>query len=100
MLKLSITPKAESDLTDIWLYTSEEWGADQADHYLDQLEVGMKQLMSHPLLGADYVHVLAGYRRLQVEHHLVFYQVLELEVLVVRVLHEDMDAPKRLLDYW
>ena len=97
MLKLSVTPKAESDLTGIWLYTCEEWGTDQADKYLDQLEAGMKQLLSYPLLGADYAHVFPGYRRLQVEHHAVFYHVLEPEVLVVRVLHEDMDAPQRLL---
>ena len=97
MLKLSITPKAESDLIGIWVYTCDEWGADQADIYLDQLENGMKQLISYPLLGANYAHMLPGYRRLQVEHHAVFYQVLEPEVLVVRVLHEDMDAPKKLL---
>lgn len=98
MLKLSITPKAESDLTGIWLYTCEEWGAEQADRYLDQLEAGMKQLLSHPLLGADYAHVLTGYRRLQVEYHAVFYQVLaQEEVIVIRILHEDMDAPQRLL---
>jgi toxin ParE1/3/4 len=29
---------------------------------------------------------------------LFLYRVLEPEVLVVRVLHEDMDAPERLLD--
>ena len=98
MLKLSVTPKAESDLVGIWMYTCEEWGVDQADKYLDQLEGGMKQLINHPSLGADYAHVFPGYRRLQVEHHAVFYQVLELEILVVRVLHEEMDAPDRLLD--
>ncbi|MFU8763537.1 MAG: type II toxin-antitoxin system RelE/ParE family toxin [Haliea sp.] len=98
MLRLAVTPKAESDLTGIWMVTCEEWGADQADSYLDQLEAGMNQLLDHPSLGADYAHVLPGYRRLQVEHHAVFYQVLETEVLVVRVLHEDMDAPQRLLD--
>ncbi|AJD46464.1 toxin, ParE-ParD toxin-antitoxin system [Isoalcanivorax pacificus W11-5] len=98
MLKLSVTPKAESDLVGIWMYTCEEWGVDQADKYLDQLEGGMKQLINHPSLGADYAHVFPGYRRLQVEHHAVFYQVFELEILVVRVLHEEMDAPERLLD--
>ena len=98
MLRLSVTPKAESDLSGIWLYTCGEWGADQADKYLDQLEAGMKQLLVHPLLGVDYAHVLPGYRRLHVEHHLVFYQVVEPEVIIVRVLHEDMDAPQRLLD--
>jgi len=79
------------------VYTCEEWGVDQADKYLDQLEAGMKQLINHPLLGVDYAHVLPGYRRLQVEHHAVFYQEYEPEVLVIRVLHEDMDAYERLL---
>ncbi|WP_048307061.1 type II toxin-antitoxin system RelE/ParE family toxin [Halomonas sp. PR-M31] len=98
MLKLNITPKAESDLIGIWIYTCEEWSVDQADKYLDQLETGMKQLINYLSLGTNYAHVLPGYRRLQVEHHAVFYQVLGPEVLVVRVLHEDMDAPVRLLD--
>ena len=98
MLELSVTPKAESDLIGIWMYAGEEWGADQADTYLDRLAAGMEQLINYPSLGADYTHVLPGYRRLQVEHHTVFYQVLEPEVRVVRVLHEDMDAPERLLD--
>jgi toxin ParE1/3/4 len=98
VFNLSVTPKAESDLIGIWVYTCEEWGVDQADKYLDQLEAGMQQLINHPSLVANYAHVLPGYRRLQVEHHAVFYQVLESEVLIVRVLHEDMDAPDRLLD--
>jgi len=98
VFNLSVTPKAESDLIRIWVYTCEEWGVDQADKYLDQLEAGMQQLINHPSLGANYAYVLSGYRRLQVEHHAVFYQVLESEVLIVRVLHEDVDAPDRLLD--
>ncbi len=98
MLELNVTPKAESDLIGIWVYTCEEWGVDQADNYLDRLETGMKRLIDHPSLGANYDHVFSGYRRLQVEHHAVFYQLHELKVLVVRVLHEDMDAPERLLE--
>ena len=98
MRTLSLTPKAASGLIDIWVYTCGEWGADQADDDLDQLEAGMRPLIQHPLLGTDYAHVVPGYRRLQVEHHGVFYRVLEAKVLVVRVLHEYMDAPEMLLD--
>ena len=98
MLKLNITPKAESDLTGIWVYTCEEWGVDQTDNHLDRLEAGMKRLIDHPSLGANYDHVFSGYRRLLVECHAVFYQLHESEVLVVRVLHEDMDASERLLE--
>ncbi len=98
MRHLHVTPKAESDLIGIWVYTSEKWGVDQADRYLDQLDQGMQRLIHHPTLGADYTHVLPEYRRLQVEHHAVLYKVRASEVLVVRVLHESMDAPARLLD--
>lgn len=52
----------------------------------------MQQLLNHPSLGTNYAHVFPGYRRLQVEHHAVFYKVIEPELLVIRVLHEDMDA--------
>lgn len=98
MLRLRVTPKAESDLIGIWVYTCDEWGMVQADRYLDELEEGMKQLIHHPSLGADYTHVVPGYRRLQVENHAVFYKLVESELLVVRVLHQSMDAPARLLD--
>ena len=98
MLKLNVTPRAESDFIEIWVYTCEELGVDQADNYLDRLEAGIKRQIDHPSLGANYDHVFSGYRRLQVEHHAVFYQLLESEVLVVRVLHRDMDAPERLLE--
>lgn len=82
----------------MWVYTCEERGVDQAEKYLDELAEGIKQLVHHPLLGADYSHVLPGYRRLQIAHHAAFCKVEEPEVLVVRVLHEDMDAPARLID--
>ena len=98
MLQLRVTPKAESDLTDIWTYSCEKWGITQANAYLDRLEIGMKQLLNHSLLGVNCSHVLADYRKLQIEHHAVFYKVLERELLVIRVLNEDMDAPQRLLD--
>lgn len=45
MRTLSLTPKAESDLIDIWVYTCEEWGVDQADDDLDQLYAGMRPLI-------------------------------------------------------
>ena len=93
-----VTPEAESDLADIWIYTCTEWGADQADKYLDQLERGINQLIDNPGLGVDCSYVLPGYRRLHQEHHLVFYLVEESCLLIVRVLHEDMDASRRLLE--
>lgn len=97
MLGLQITPEAESDLVDIWVYTFTKWGADQADTYLDLLERGINQLIDHPELGVDYSHVLPGYRQLHQEHHLIFYRLEKSNIVIVRVLHESMDAPRRLM---
>ena len=98
MLQLTISPKAESDLIGIWVYTCEQGGPDQADKYLAQLGSGMKRLVEHPSLGADYTHVFPEYRRLQIEHHYVFYKVQASQIIVMRVLHQEMDAPDRLLE--
>lgn len=98
MLSLRVSPQAESDLVETWLYTSETWGVAQADEYLDQLETGMGHLTTHPSLGVDYSHILPGYRKIRIGHHEVFYRILGSEIWVVRVLHEDIDAPLRLLD--
>lgn len=38
MLKIEIKPLARNDLLGIWDYTFQEWGAAQADVYLQDLE--------------------------------------------------------------
>ena len=37
MASYDLTLAAEEDLRDIWRYTLETWGSEQADKYLDQL---------------------------------------------------------------
>lgn len=96
MPAVTLTPAAKTDLVEIWQYTATTWGDDKADAYLDSLDRGFERLIGHPKLGVDYGHVLPGYRRLHIDHHGIFYKILEDEVLVVRVLHEEMDAPRHL----
>lgn len=43
---------AEQDLANIWLYTWQEWGEQQADNYLDELEKIMGLLSEQPKLGS------------------------------------------------
>lgn len=35
MPEYRLTPAAEGDLEGIWLYTAEQWGVKQANHYID-----------------------------------------------------------------
>lgn len=60
----------------------------------------MLQLTISPKAESDLInaHFLPEYRRLQIEHHSVFYKVQASQIIVMRVLHQEMDAPDRLLE--
>lgn len=49
--------QAEEDLVDIWLYTHKEWGLEQADKYLDELDAAMDLLARRPLILSRAVRV-------------------------------------------
>ena len=61
MYKIHQQVKARQDLKNIWLYTYENFGVDQADKYFDELEFGMKAIRNNPLIGVscDYIRSLA-----------------------------------------
>jgi len=86
--------QAEQDLTDIWIYTAEEWNLAQADMYVEELVAGIERLSTHPELGYSRDDIRAGYRSLNVSQHIVFYTFTEEEVLIVRVLHKSVDVQR------
>ena len=95
-LPISIAPRAEKDLVGIWQYSNGNWGEEQADFYLSQLNSGIELISDNPMIGIDYSHVRIGYRKFQVEKHNVFYVPKKIELVVVRVLHISMDAESEL----
>lgn len=94
MLKIVQTVLAEQDLTDIWVYTSEEWSLAQADTYLDEIASVILTLTEHPRLGHARDDLKKGYRALPTNQHIVFYKVLEDEIQIIRVLHKSVDVPQ------
>lgn len=96
MVEIHKQAAAEDDLVDIWRYSFEAWGADQADLYLDALNEGIAGLRDNPRLGADCSDIRAGYRRLHIRHHIVYYRLQTGRIEIVRVLHERMDPDRHL----
>ena len=88
--------QAEQDLTDIWIYTAEEWNLAQADMYIEELVAGIERLSTHPELGYPRDDIRTGYRSLNASQHIVFYTVTDNEVLIVRVLHKSVDVQRHL----
>ncbi|MBL4910108.1 MAG: type II toxin-antitoxin system RelE/ParE family toxin [Alteromonadaceae bacterium] len=40
-------------LVDIWTYSFDNWGTDQADKYLDQIDEVLQLLATNPLMGIN-----------------------------------------------
>ena len=49
MREVVLRPRACADLEDIWLYTDERWGSEQASRYLRQLDERILGLAAAPL---------------------------------------------------
>lgn len=94
MLKIVQTVLAEEDLTNIWIYTAEEWSLAQADTYLGEIASAILTLSEHPELGHARDDLKKGYRALPVNQHIVFYKVLTDEIQIVRLLHKSVDVPR------
>jgi toxin ParE1/3/4 len=96
MAEVRVTPAALRDLEGIWTYTAQQWGEAQAARYLDGLNTCFEAIAASPLSAPTCEDIRPGYRRQRVQRHTVYYRVMDAMVVVVRVLHERMDAPRHL----
>ncbi len=84
------------DLEAIAEYTIEQFGIEQARDYRDQLKGCFEQLADNPGLGRAAEQLSAGLRRFEYRSHIIFYQAIDSDILVVRVLHYRMDVRRHL----
>ena len=90
-----LSPLAQTDLEDIWLYTFKNWSLEQADRYQNEIIVAIVGLAYGSMSGRP-VDVREGYFKYPVGAHVVFYLQSESSLDVIRILHQRMDAPTRL----
>ena len=90
------TDKAERDLDGIINYTVQEWGASQANTYLDGLESRAQLLAENPDLGSARETVFEGLLSFPYESHILYYKKHARGIVVVRILHQHMDPLKHL----
>lgn len=95
--KLSISPEAKSDLTNIYRYGVTVWGATQASDYLNKLKTQIWRLVSYPMMGTDRGTLLPNLRSLPVGSHMLFYRPERTLVQLVRVLHNRQDPQRHLV---
>ncbi len=85
-------PEADEDLEEIWLYTLERWGLDQALTYDADLTGQIEGLAAGTTLSRKAEDIGPGLRRALAGQHVVFFREDAERVTVVRVLHQRMDV--------
>ena len=90
-----LTPLAESDLEDIWLYTRDTWSVQQAENYVGEIVETIEQLCAGTQRGRA-VDVREGYLKFAVRAHMIYYRLSEPTLEVIRILHQRMDVGRYL----
>lgn len=95
MKRLIFTPAARGDLRAIWLYSSENWGPDQADAYTDAIEAACQSLATAT---SAVLHVRGRdtYRKRVVRSHVLYVREYPDRIEVIRILHVRQDPDTHL----
>ena len=98
MAAVKIYQAANARLIEIWEYTEERWGAEQADRYIRELVITAQALPDRRRSWRPVRHrSVKEFFYVRHRHHYIFFRSLKQgNVGVVSILHESMDIPSRL----
>lgn len=91
MRKYRVTPRARDDLKNIGRYTLQQWGKNQRNLYLKQLETRFEWLSQRPLLGKHRTDIQEGFYSFPQGEHVVFYLIRSEGIDIIGVPHKEMD---------
>lgn len=98
MSKFSVSQAANADIRSIAIYTQDTWGRDQRRRYLNGLNEKFEMLAAMPEMAAERWDFRPPVRIHHYEKHLIIYVIADNGILIVRVLHQNMDVPAQLSD--
>ena len=92
-----LSPAAQADLSEIWDYSAQNWGTEQADRYVRGIQDACNALAAGRKRGRPIDDIRPGYRKLAVQSHFLFYRITNIGLIdVVRILHQRMDVAAHL----
>jgi toxin ParE1/3/4 len=94
MSSYKLSFKAREDIKKIYKYTLKNFGRNQAKVYLSIFSNSFHALAQTSIQGRKADIYKVGLRRLEVGSHIVFYFQKKNKVVIVRVLHSNMDIQK------
>ena len=95
MKTVAFSPAAEADIEEIWDYSADKWGADQADSYTDAIRDACHALAKGTKYGRP-AEVLPEIQKYFCGSHVVYFLNHTDRLDVIRVLHQRQDAERHL----
>ncbi len=92
MSQFLLSGLAVSDLKSIARYTQKTWGARQRRLYLKEIDDSFHWLVENPKAGRSCEEICSGLRKHSTGQHLIFYEIRDTHIFIVRVLHKSMDV--------
>lgn len=90
MSRYQLGPKGTTDLAEIFDYTVDTWGEQQAERYIDELARCFQLLADSPGLGRACDLISPGIRRYEQGKHVIFFKPERSGIIVSRILHQSM----------
>ena len=90
-----LSPMAEADLEQIWVYTAQEWSAEQAETYTNDIIDAFEAIASGKKIGRP-VSVREGYLKALIGRHAIYYQIRSEVFTIIRILHQSMDVERHM----
>ncbi len=94
-----LSARAEADLTNVWVYSAEQWGVDQADRYIDAVLYRFSWLLENRALWKVRPDIAEGIHCYPEQSHVIYFRTFDSDksgLEILRVLHGRMDPSEHL----
>jgi toxin ParE1/3/4 len=92
MKRLLIPDAARADLRGISTYGEREWGTARTKLYVAAIRERLQLLRLRPEIGVTRKDIATGYSSVLAGRHIIFYRIERNAILIIRILHQRMDA--------
>jgi toxin ParE1/3/4 len=90
-LQLLITPIAEQDLAEIWVYIAED-SPTAATAFIEKIQAKFIPLLEFPDMGAPRDQIVQGLRAAPYKNYVIYYMHDDAAVTIIRVVHGARDV--------
>ncbi|MFL9835153.1 type II toxin-antitoxin system RelE/ParE family toxin [Chryseobacterium terrae] len=99
MAEYFFTHKAVEDISEIYEYTYNFWGEDQADKYYEELIGFCLMLAENTKMGKKYSEIDLNIWGFLANRHIIFYRIINSdEIEITRILGAEMDLKNRIME--